>query len=146
MKDKLKKDYLAKEEIDAIIIAAMEAFKEPSLIEGLNFNYLAMEHSFIDSLGILCIENFDDDKRDEIYNKGLIDELIDNIKNARYAYNLLHTIADKSINNIEGVINKFSDISDENIDLENLEKMLPQLQEAFKQYDKIINRNTEETK
>lgn len=146
MKDKLKKDYLAKEEIDAIIIAAMEAFKEPSLIEGLNFNYLAMEHSFIDSLGILCIENFDDDKRDEIYNKGLIDELIDSIKNARYAYSLLHTIADKSINNIEGVINKFSDISDENIDLENLEKMLPQLQEAFKQYDKIINRNTEETK
>ena len=147
MKDKLKRDYLTKEEIDTIIIAAMKAFREEGLIEGLNFNYLAMEHSFFDSLGIFCIKDFDDEARDELYNKGLLDEFIDSIKNARYTYNLLHSIADKSINNIEGVITKlFGDISNNNINIEDLEKALPQLQEAFTKYDKIINRNVEETK
>lgn len=143
---KLKKDYLTKEEIDAIIIVSMNSFRDESLIEGLNFNYLAMEHSFIDSLGTICIDNFNDDVRDKIYNEGIRDEFIDSIKNARYTYNLLNKIADKSINNLEGVIRKFLNAPDEDVDLENLEKMLPQLQEAFKKYDEIINRNVEETK
>lgn len=145
---KLKKDYLTKEEIDAIIIAAMRAFREESLIDDLNFNYLAMEHSFIDSLGLICIEDFDDEVRDKIYNEGLRDEFIDSIKNARYTYNLLNKIADKSINNIEGVINKlFGDMSNNNINLEDLQETLPQLQEVFNKYDNIISgNNTEETK
>ena len=142
----LKKDYLTKEEIDAIIVAAMGSFREESLIEGLNFNYLAMEHSFIDSLGLICIENFNDKTRDEIYNKGIRDEFIDSIKNARYTYNLLNKIADKSINSLEGVINNFfGKLSDENSDIDSLQEALPQLQEVFDKYDKIVNRNTEET-
>lgn len=146
MKDKLKKDYLTKEEIDAIIIAAMGAFREESLIEGLNFNYLAMEHSFIDSLGLICIKDFNDEIRDEIYNEGLRDEFIDSIKNARYAYDLLNKIADKSINNIEGVINKFfSNIPENDINLDDIEKVLPQFQEVVEKYNNIVNRNDEET-
>lgn len=147
MKDKLKKDYLTKEEIDAIIIAAMGAFREESLIEGLNFNYLAMEHSFIDSLGLICIKDFNDEIRDEIYNEGLRDEFIDSIKNARYTYDLLNKIADKSINNIEGVINKFfGNISENDINLDDIEKVLPQFQEVVEKYNDIVNRNDEETK
>ena len=145
---KLKKDYLTKEEIDTIIIAAMNSLREDeNLIEGLNFNYLAMEHSFIDSLGIICIENFDDDIRDKIYNDGIREEFIDGIKNARYTYNLLNKIADKSINNLEGVISKlFGDIENSNSNLDDLQEALPQLQEVFSKYDNIMNRNTEETK
>lgn len=147
MKDKLKKDYLTKEEIDAIIIAAMGAFREESLIEGLNFNYLAMEHSFIDSLGLICIKDFNDEIRDEIYNEGLRDEFIDSIKNARYTYDLLNKIADKSINNIEGVINKFfGNISENDVNLDDIEKVLPQFQEVVEKYNNIVNRNDEETK
>ena len=143
---KLKKDYLTKEEIDAIIVAAMGSFREESLIEGLNFNYLAMEHSFIDSLGLICIEDFNDEIRDKIYNEGIRDEFIDSIKNARYTYNLLNKIADKSINSLEGVINNFfGKLSDENSDIDSLQEALPQLQEVFDKYDKIVNRNTEET-
>lgn len=144
---KLKKDYLTKEEIDAIIVAAMGAFREESLIEGLNFNYLAMEHSFIDSLGIICVENFDDETRDKIYNEGIREELIDSIKNARYTYSLLNKIADKSINSLDGVINNFfGKLSDDNADINSLQDALPQLQEVFDKYDQIVNRNTEETK
>ena len=144
---KLKKDYLTKEEIDAIIVAAMGAFREESLIEGLNFNYLAMEHSFIDSLGIICVENFDDEIRDKIYNEGIREEFIDSIKNARYTYNLLNKIADKSINNLEGVISKlFGNMENSNPNLNDLQEALPQLQEVFNKYDNIMNRNTEETK
>lgn len=147
MKDKLKKDYLTKEEIDAIIIAAMGAFREESLIEGLNFNYLAMEHSFIDSLGLICIKDFNDEIRDEIYNEGLRDEFIDSIKNARYTYDLLNKIADKSINNIEGVISKFfGNISENDVNLDDIEKVLPQFQEVVEKYNNIVNRNDEETK
>lgn len=148
MKDKLKKDYLTKEEIDTIIIAAMNSLrKDENLIEGLNFNYLAMEHSFFDSLGIFCIKDFNDEERDKLYNEGLLDEFIDSVKNARYAYNLLHTIADKSVNNIEGVINKlFGDITNSNTNLEDLQEALPQLQEVFQKYDNIVNGNAEETK
>lgn len=144
---KLKKDYLTKEEIDSIIIVAMGAFREDSLIEGLNFNYLAMEHSFIDSLGLICVENFDDETRDKIYNEGLRDEFIDSVKNARYTYNLLNKIADKSINNLEGVLTKFfGNMSEENMSLEDLEKAIPQFQEVMDKYNNIINGNTEETK
>ena len=144
---KFKKNYLTKEEIDSIIIVAMGAFREDSLIEGLNFNYLAMEHSFIDSLGLICVENFDDETRDKIYNEGLRDEFIDSVKNARYTYNLLNKIADKSINNLEGVLTKFfGNMSDENMSLEDLEKAIPQFQEVMDKYNNIINGNTEETK
>lgn len=147
MNFKLKKDYLTKEEIDSIIIVAMGAFREDSLIEGLNFNYLAMEHSFIDSLGLICVENFDDETRDKIYNEGLRDEFIDGVKNARYTYNLLNKIADKSINNLEGVLTKFfGNMSEENMSLEDLEKAIPQFQEVMDKYNNIINGNTEETK
>lgn len=144
---KFKKNYLTKEEIDSIIIVAMGAFREDSLIEGLNFNYLAMEHSFIDSLGLICVENFDDETRDKIYNEGLRDEFIDSVKNARYTYNLLNKIADKSINNLEGVLTKFfGNMSEENMSLEDLEKAIPQFQEVMDKYNNIINGNTEETK
>ncbi len=145
-KSKLKKDYLTKEEIDAIIIAAMNSFREESLIEGLSFNYLAMEHSFINSLGILCIENFDDKSRDAIYNEGLIDEFIDSIKNARYTYNLLNKIADKAINSLEGVMGKLTNFTDENYNMEDLQKAIPEINEVFQKYDSIINPNIEETK
>lgn len=145
-KSKLKKDYLTKEEIDAIIIAAMNSFREESLIEGLSFNYLAMEHSFINSLGILCIENFDDASRDAIYNEGLIDEFIDSVKNARYTYNLLNKIADKAINSLEGVMSKLTNFTDENYNMEDLQKAIPEINEVFQKYDNIINPNIEETK
>lgn len=146
IKNKLKKDYLTKEEIDAIIIAAMNSFREESLIEGLSFNYLSMEHSFINSLGILCIENFDDESRDAIYNEGLIDEFIDSIKNARYTYNLLNKIADKAINSLEGVMSKLTNFTDENYNMEDLQKAIPEINEVFQKYDNIINPNIEETK
>ena len=60
----------------------------------------------------------------------------------------LNKIADKSINNIEGVINKlFGDMSNNNVNLEDLQEALPQLQEVFNKYDNIISgNNTEETK
>lgn len=146
---KLKKDYLTKEEIDAIIVAAMGSFREESLIEGLNFNYLAMEHSFIDSLGLICIEDFDDEIRDKIYNEGIRDEFIDSIKNARYTYNLLNKIADKSIQNLEleGVMNQYiGEIPENSVDLNDLEKILPQFQEVVEKYNKIISGTKEETK
>ena len=146
---KFKKKYLTKEEIDAIIVAAMGSFREESLIEGLNFNYLAMEHSFIDSLGLICIEDFDDEIRDKIYNEGIRDEFIDSIKNARYTYNLLNKIADKSIQNLEleGVMNQYiGEIPENSVDLNDLEKILPQFQEVVEKYNKIISGTKEETK
>ena len=59
----------------------------------------------------------------------------------------MNKIADKSINNLEGVLNKFfGNISENNMSLEDLEKAIPQFQEVMDKYNNIINGKAEETK
>lgn len=142
MEYKLKKDYLTRVESNAIIVNAMKGFYEEGIVDGLNFNYLGMDERFFDSLGLLCIEDYNDEIKEFIYNEGKTEELLASITNAEDAYNMLYMIADKtsSLENIMyGLLKNIPDMKD----LKNLDDLAPRLNNAFDKYEKIIHKNNE---
>lgn len=140
MKYELKKDYLTRVESNAIIVNAMKEFYEEGIVDGLSFNYLGMDERFFDSLGLLCIKDYNDEIKEFIYNEGKTEELLASITNAEDAYNMLYMIADKtsSLENIMyGLLKNIPDMKD----LKNLDDLAPRLNNAFDKYEKIIHKN-----
>lgn len=151
---KLKKDYLTNDEVNYMITEALEAYKEPSGIEGYNFNALNMMTNFNALLFSYCIDDYDIgniDDYNKYYNLGVQTELLMEITNAMEAYNLLNSIA-KQMSSISGVIDKglnslISVISTKMPEREALEKMMKKLPKEFNKaledYNNIIGNNNE---
>ena len=138
MKYELKKDYLTREESNAIIINSMKKFfnSETNVIEGLNFEYLSLEERFFDSLGLLCIKDYNDKLKEYIYNEGKEEELLCSIKNAEDTYEMLYLIADKA-SSLENLLSDFLKKLPNMDDLKNIDDLIPQIKDAFDKYDKI---------
>ncbi len=132
------------EETKILVKVSIQEFCNKGIIEELNYDYIGMEEAFFNALCITCIENYDENMREELYNKGLFMELVDYITNARYAYNLVHTISDKvfSINNsIDNFLNKLIDKIPEMDNLNEIIGNLPdEFKEVFSQYRSIIDK------
>ena len=143
MEYKLKKNYLTRVESNAIIANAMKDFNKSGLIEGLNFDYLNMDERFFDSLGLLCIENYNDEIKDGIYNEGKTEELLMSITNASETYDMLYYLADRTASLDNALIGLLRNLPN-NDDIKNLDELVPQLKETFDKYDDIIRRNNNE--
>lgn len=143
MEYKLKKDYLTRVESNAIIANAMKDFNKSGIIEGLNFDYLNMDERFFDSLGLLCIENYNDEIKDGIYNEGKTEELLMSITNASEAYDMLYYLADRTASLDNALIGLLRNLPN-NDDIKNLDELVPQLKETFDKYDDITRRNNNE--
>lgn len=143
MEYKLKKDYLTRVESNAIIANAMKGFNKTGIIEGLNFDYLDMDERFFDSLGLLCIENYNDEIKDGIYNEGKTEELLASITNAMEAYDMLYYLADRAASLDNALIGLLRNLPN-NDDIKNLDELVPQLKETFDKYDEITRRNNNE--
>lgn len=142
MEYKLKKDYLTRVEGEAIIANAMKGFNKPGLVEELNFDYFSMDERFFDSLGLLCIEDYNDEIKEYIYNEGKIEELLESITNASEIYDMLYCIADKT-SSLDNVLIGLLRNLPNNEDIKNLDELMPQLKETFDRYDDITRKNNE---
>lgn len=142
MEYKLKKDYLTRVEGEAIIANAMKGFNKPGLVEGLNFDYFSMDERFFDSLGLLCIEDYNDEIKEYIYNEGKIEELLESITNASEIYDMLYCMADKT-SSLDNVLIGLLRNLPNNEDIKNLDELMPQLKETFDRYDDITRKNNE---
>ena len=143
MEYKLKKDYLTRVESNAIIANAMKGFNKAGIVEGLNFDYLDMDERFFDSLGLLCIEDYNDDIKDGIYNEGKTEELLASITNASETYDMLYYLADRAASLDNALIGLLRNLPN-NDDIKNLDELVPQLKETFDKYDDITRRNNNE--
>lgn len=143
MEYKLKKDYLTRVESNAIIANAMKGFDKSGIIEGLNFDYLNMDERFFDSLGLLCIEDYNDEIKDGIYNEGKTEELLASITNASETYDMLYYLADRAASLDNALIGLLRNLPN-NDDIKNLDELVPQLKETFDKYDDITRRNNNE--
>ncbi|MCI6457197.1 MAG: hypothetical protein MSA56_05805 [Clostridium sp.] len=143
MEYKLKKNYLTRVESNAIIANAMKDFNKSGIIEGLNFDYLNMDERFFDSLGLLCIENYNDEIKDGIYNEGKTEELLASITNASETYDMLYYLADRAASLDNALIGLLRNLPN-NDDIKNLDELVPQLKETFDKYDDITRRNNNE--
>jgi len=143
MEYKLKKDYLTRVESNAIIANAMKGFNKTGIVEGLNFDYLDMDERFFDSLGLLCIEDYSDEIKDNIYNEGKTEELLESITNASETYDMLYYLADRTASLDNSLINILRSLPN-NEDIKNLDELVPQLKETFDKYDDIVKRNNNE--
>ena len=143
MEYKLKKNYLTRVESNAIIANAMKGFDKSGIIEGLNFNYLDMDERFFDSLGLLCIEDYNDEIKDGIYNEGKTEELLASITNASETYDMLYYLADRAASLDNALIGLLRNLPN-NDDIKNLDELVPQLKETFDKYDDITRRNNNE--
>lgn len=143
----LKKDYLTRAEGEGIITYAIQSFNNKGIIEGLSYDYLGLENAFFDALCLICVKDFDDEKRELIYNAGMKNILIDKIINAKDIYNEMHFIAKEftSIGNTLSIFveNLFSKLPNEEM-LDNLNAKMPELKSALEQYNKIINGSNQE--
>jgi len=143
MEYKLKKNYLTRVESNAIIANAMKGFNKSGIIEGLNFDYLDMDERFFDSLGLLCIEDYNDEIKDGIYNEGKTEELLASITNASETYDMLYYLADRAASLDNALIGLLRNLPN-NDDIKNLDELVPQLKETFDKYDEITRRNNNE--
>ena len=143
MEYKLKKNYLTRVESNAIIANAMKDFNKSWIIEWLNFDYLNMDERFFDSLGLLCIENYNDEIKDGIYNEGKTEELLASITNASETYDMLYYLADRAASLDNALIGLLRNLPN-NDDIKNLDELVPQLKETFDKYDDITRRNNNE--
>ena len=118
----------------------MKDFNKSGIIEGLNFDYLNMDERFFDSLGLLCVENYNDEIKDEIYNEGKTEELLASITNASETYDMLYYLADRAASLDNALIGLLRNLPN-NDDIKNLDELVPQLKETFDKYDDITRRN-----
>lgn len=145
MEYKLKKDYLTRSESKAIIANSMKNFfdTENNIINGLNFNFLDMDERFFDSLGLFCIEDYNDEIKEAIYNEGKEEELLESITNAADTYEMLYYIAEKASSIDNSLFELLKNFGGEN-NYDEIEKVMPQLQDAFKKYDEITRKTNNE--
>lgn len=142
MEYKLKKNYLTRVEGEAIIANAMKGFNKSGLVEGLNCDYFSMDERFFDSLGLLCIEDYNDEIKEGIYNEGKTEELLESITNALEIYDMLYYIADKVSSLDNALIGLLRNLPN-NEDIKNLDELIPQLKETFNKYDDITRKQNE---
>lgn len=139
MEYELKKDYLTREEVKTMLIVALQNFQQEGNIEGYLYDYFSMEDSFFDALGLFCIKDFNDEIRENLYNKGLFNELLDKVTNAKHAYDTMYLIANKmsSIDNIVGTLVKtvIKNVPDE----KSMKKLLKNWDKITKEYNEIMN-------
>ena len=146
------KDYLDSSEFRAIIKDSMDCFikgqyisdeeRLGDMIEGYIGNPACFYDEFCRALGDLCIEGFENDLHEKIFNLGMYEELILEIKNAKIAYNIANQNIDRYFNlsNIlsqilNDIVNKIPDEGK----LQELVKDLPEnWNKVFEEYQSII--------
>ena len=105
MKIELKKNYITSDEVDFLVTKVIEIYDEEKEKRGNVSANLEALNNFFHGLFSMCIEGYDMDKFDEYYNKGFQEELIKEVINARYAYNLINKLIDDR-NSLEYLFNK----------------------------------------
>lgn len=108
---KLKKDYLTNIEVNYIVSEVLKLYNQEGDIENYRFSPLTMMSNFYSLLFQCCIEGYDFNNSEDYenaYNCGLHKLLIENITNAKEAYNLMLDISNK-FNGLEYIISRALD-------------------------------------
>lgn len=154
------KDYLTMSDVRTLVQISLDAFinGEPTnsdkvIIDDIR-GYMGNPGCFIDaffrSLGALCIENFDDDLHNKIFEEGKYEEMLKSIKNAQLAYDM----AQKNIEyyfSFGNTLNQFlSLVADKLPKGKDLDKILTKLpkewNKVFSEYQSIVKPNKDNLK
>lgn len=148
MKIELKKNYITSDEIDFLVTKVIEIYDEEKEKKGDVSAYLEALNNFFHGLFSICIENYNMDKFDEYYNMGFQEELIKEVFNARYAYDLINKFIDNR-NSLEYTFNKnmnelvngiLKAIPNAKTLMGALEKMPKEWADATNEYNKITGK------
>lgn len=115
-----------------------EEFKDE--IEGTHFNPIVAEFILNRAIGELCIENFDDELNDVLFENGIYEHLKHTITNLDRAIEIINETK-KRIDSVDEIINKFLNkiitiIPEE----KQIKKLSKELEKAFQGHDKIIGK------
>lgn len=148
MKIELKKNYITSDEIDFLVTKVIEIYDEEKEKKGNVSAHLEALNNFFHGLFSICIENYNMDKFDEYYNMGFQEELIKEVFNARYAYDLINKFIDNR-NSLEYTFNKnmnelvngiLKAIPNAKTLMGALEKMPKEWADATNEYNKITGK------
>lgn len=151
-KIKLKKNYLTNAEVNFIVSEALKTYidKEENDIEGYDYNPLTMITNFYAMLFELCIKDYNLDNIEDYnkyYNDGVHLKLLENIINAKEAYDLMIKLSGEitSLSNIIGrSLKLFIDkIPEKNDFSEILTKLPEEWQKVADEYNNIIGKSEE---
>lgn len=146
------KDYLDNSDFRAIIKDSIECFVKGQFIndkerlgddiEGYIGNPACFYDEFCRALGALCIEDFNNDLHEKIFELGMYETLISEIKNARIAYNIANQNIDRYFtlsNTLSQVLNNIVNRIPDEGKLQELVKDLPEnWNKVFEEYQSII--------
>lgn len=134
------KDYLTEIEFNKIIkiyikhlVDGIKDMKDELLIT--NLNYILADVVFDRTLGLYCIEDYNEELHEKIFNAGLYDFLRRDIKNADRAYNLAKEIVKNSSSLEEGIREFLKDVSGklpENVNVEELTNLWSKVSGEYK--------------
>ena len=94
------KEYLDESDFTTIIKSYLKVYNDGldenlDGIEGFHKNPIIAERTFYINIGSLCVENFNLELHNKLFENGIYKFLIENIINAKDAYNLAKEIAKK---------------------------------------------------
>lgn len=146
----IKKDFLTETEVSSIIRVAIDSLFDEEYSFGSKYNYVNAELTFFKCLASICVENCEDsdEEYEKIFNSGEIMRMFSEIKNARYAYDLLNKTMDR-VCSIENVLDRSLQdllklINTKMPDLEKLAKKLPkEWQKVIDEHNNIVGLNEE---
>lgn len=108
-------------------------------IVGLHKNPILAERTFNMNLGNFCVENFNAELHEKIFNAGLYSFLREDIKNAKEAYNLAKEIS-KRVDSVDEVVysflNKITDLIPSDTNLNELMETWNKVSGEYKEITK----------
>lgn len=107
-------------------------------LEFTDLNYITADTVFDRVLGILCVEDFDEDLHNKLFESGAYDFLKENVRNANRAYKLAKEIASK-VDSLSTVLNSFAKQMPTNLDIKNLND---ELNDVANKYKEIVSNDT----
>lgn len=144
-KSKFKKDYLTGGQVSNLVKEAVEIYKNGGLFSDYAFNPVDMEINFYAGLFYLLIDNYDinnNEQFEELFTKGVHQEILKNVTNAQLAYDLMWKTAKEVGSSVGSILKKVDDfvknLPDNDKMGELIEKLPKEWEDVKKNYDNII--------
>lgn len=143
----LKETALTGGQVGNLVTESIKIYTDGGLLEEYAFNPVDMEINFYAGLFYLTVNNYDiDDKNrfEELFSHGIHKYILENVTNAKLAYDLMWKTAKEVSNSIGSILYKINSFLDNLPEAEDLDKLIDKLPEEWKtvkqEYDDIIGK------
>lgn len=146
-KFELKRGALTAGQVSNLVEESIRIYMNGGMLDGYSFNPVDMEINFYAGLFYLTVEGFeidDNDKFEELFSNGVHNYILNDVCNAKLAYDLMWKTAKEVNSSVGYILNKIKNFLDNLPEQEKLDELADKLPEEWKsvknEYDNIIGK------